>query len=177
MSRYEKAIHRNLIELQRAIANRELLIAIENSGASHSIVTDLIYWGLFNDYIDHCLKVFDTHKDSASYEYIQRTNQKAIQQVTKKLGVDIKQFSSLSKRLKHVRDKTHFHIDKQAVHNPKEVWESAGITGKELTKAVDDCWAILSELSASLGIDAINKVDIPEQVVKDMAKFLEQHPG
>jgi hypothetical protein len=176
MSRNEKAIHRNLVELQRAIANRDLLIAIENSGALHSVVTDLIYWGLFNDYIAHCLKVFDTHKDVASYWYIERTNQKPLGQIAKKFGVDIKQFVPLSVQLKHIRDKTHFHIDKQAVHNPRDVWTTGGISGKELAKAVDDCWTILTELSVSLGLPTIKKAEVPEQVVKDMARFLEQHP-
>ncbi len=38
-------------------------------------------------------------------------------------------------RLKHVRDKTHFHIDKKAVIDTKQVWRDAKITPKEVHDA------------------------------------------
>src|SRR5215471_9826683 len=46
---------------------------------------------------------------------------------TRKHSIDIGTFESLVEKLKHVRDKTHFHIDREAVLEPRAVWTEAGL--------------------------------------------------
>lgn len=63
--RYERAIGRNLAELQRAILNRTTLLGLEDAGVSH-LFLKLTYYALFNDYIAHCIKVFECCQKSSS---------------------------------------------------------------------------------------------------------------
>ncbi len=52
----------------------------------------------------------------------------------------------LAAKLKIVRDKTHFHIDKKAVMNPPEIWAQAGIKGAKLYQGLSYLWDMLREL-------------------------------
>lgn len=61
----------------------------------------------------------------------------------------IDKIEKLSKKLKIVRDKTHFHIDKDGVFNPEKFWESAGITGNEFILVFDFLWDLLNNLHES----------------------------
>ena len=48
--------------------------------------------------------------------------------------------------LKHVRDKTHFHIDRNGVFDPRKIWLEAGITDDSFNKVIDGLWKILNHL-------------------------------
>jgi hypothetical protein len=43
----------------------------------------------------------------------------------------------VSTKLKIIRDKTHFHLDRKGLRNPRTVWKSAGLTKKQLDDALD----------------------------------------
>jgi len=144
--RYERAIERNLAELQRAILNRTTLLGLEDAGISH-LFLKLAYYALFNDYIAHCIKVFETRKQAASFWYIYRTNQKPIDACAHREKISVKALEKVSEKLQHIRDKTHFHIDTTGVIDPKAVWHQAGLTGKELSAAVDAAWQHLQTCS------------------------------
>jgi hypothetical protein len=121
-SRYEAAIERNLAEVQRAVLDRRAMVAMESVGGISNGYLKVIYYALFNDYIAHCIKVFERSSGAASFWYIYDTNQKPINEFARKNGIDIAKFESLTESLKHVRDKTHFHIDREGVLDPKAVW-------------------------------------------------------
>lgn len=157
-TRYQRAIDRNLAELQRAILNRTTLLGLEDAGGLSSIFLQLTYNALFNDYISHCIKVFDLGRQTASFWYIYRTDEKPITASAKRNRIDIEALERVSSKLKHIRDKTHFHIDSEAVIEPKAIWRSAGLSGKELSKAVDAAWVMLKELAAALHLP---EVDLP----------------
>ena len=142
-SRYEAAIERNLAELQRAILNRRAVIAMEEVGISNGYLK-VIYFALFNDYMAHCIKVFERSSGAASFWYIYDTNQKPINDFARKNGMDLSKFESLTEQLKHVRDKTHFHIDREGVLDSKAVWKEVELNGKELATAIDQMWDLLN---------------------------------
>ena len=52
----------------------------------------------------------------------------------------------MSDKLKKIRDKTHFHIDKDAVNDPEKVWEAAGLKGVELREALDYGFRVMNFL-------------------------------
>ena len=54
----------------------------------------------------------------------------------------------MSAKLKLVRDKTHFHIDRDAVLSPQTVWKEADIKGLDLATCLDSLWKILDFLHA-----------------------------
>ena len=153
--RYSKAIERNLAELQRAILNRTTMLGIERSGGVASLFLQVTYFALFNDYVAHCIKVFEHSKRSASFWYIYRTDQKIVDAFAKKKKIDLADLEGVSAKLKHIRDRTHFHIDAEGVLDTKAIWREAGLTGKQLSKAIDDVWAILLHLQEQLSLPAV----------------------
>jgi len=155
VSRYSKAIERNLAEMQRAILNRTTLLGIERSKGVRALFLQVVYFALFNDYVAHCIKVFEQSKKAASFWYIYRTDQKIVDAFAKKEKINLDALEGVSKKLRHIRDKTHFHIDAEGVLDTKAIWREAGLTGKQLSKAVDDTWAILVHLQQQLSLPAI----------------------
>jgi hypothetical protein len=161
--RYKKAIGRNLAELQWAIIHRTTLQGIEQAKPVHHYFLHSAYTGLFNDYFAHCLKVFDLSSGAASFWYIFRTNEKRVKDFSKTAGIDLDELALVAQKLKHIRDKTHFHIDSDGVLNPKEIWHQADITGKRLAQAVDAVWKILTHLQQLLGLPEVN---LPNYTIK-----------
>ena len=72
--------------------------------------------------------------------------EKEINDLIQKNNINYSRFQNLTDSLKHIRDKTHFHIDKYTVRNPKKVWLDADVKGSELAKGLDDLWQILNYL-------------------------------
>lgn len=146
-SQYQKALERNLFEASKSILERKILIGFEKAGKySASPFLHIVYQGLFNDMIAHAIKIFEDRGDNASFWYIRRCKEEEINTFIQSKGIDIKKLENIVKPLKHIRDKTHFHIDKNAVKDSKAVWEKAGVSGKDLANAVDKAWEILNYL-------------------------------
>ena len=159
-TRYKAAVERNLAETQRALLNLDLLSGIEKVGGISGNEAKGVYYALFNDYIAHCIKVMDMHKDAASFWYLYRTNKGMFDQAAKYLKVDLAKLDRMAKKLKHIRDKTHFHIDRDGVIDPKSVWRDAGIVGKELAEVVQIVWALLNSARAHLGAEPLERPEV-----------------
>lgn len=146
-SRYERALIRNLHETGASIFDRKALIGIESAKSYHAWdFFRVVYYALFNDMVAHCMRVFDRNSQSASFWYIYRCQQSEIDSYVKSEGLDFSCIERVADRLKHVRDKTHFHIDREAVKDPSSVWQQADIKGTELASAADAVWQILNHL-------------------------------
>jgi len=52
----------------------------------------------------------------------------------------------LATRLKLIRDRTFFHIDKAGVLDRPAIYAAAGITGNDIIKAIEILWTILRKL-------------------------------
>jgi hypothetical protein len=168
-----RAIERNLAELQRAILNRTTLVGLEDAGVSH-LFLKLAYYALFSDYVAHCIKVFETRKQAASFWYIYRTNRKPIDAFARRNKISIKALETVSEKLKHIREKTHFHIDETGALDPKAVWHEADLKGKELSRAVDSAWDILTELQQSLKLPEVTLPEYDRALVKRLAIAIEE---
>jgi len=174
-SRFHRAIKRNINEVGRAILNRKALVGLESAKTYH--VVDFIqsaYWALFNDMFAHAMKVLDYRKGNASFWYIYRCKEKELNQFIIKQGIDLGRIEATSKSLLHIRDKTHFHIDRDGVKNPKQVWHDAGVKGNQLAAVIDDLWVILNHLYE---VEFGEKFQIPDYDGSDateIAKFAEK---
>jgi hypothetical protein len=49
-----------------------------------------------------------------------------------------------------VREKTHFHIDRDAVAKPSDVWQTAGISGDEFISALRGVASVVSHFKVEL---------------------------
>ena len=101
---------------------------------------------LFNDIFSHEIKVLDQHRDAASFWYLRNCEMKLMDILLQKHSLTIDEIAGLCEKLKIVRDKTHFHIDKKGVIDSENVWIEAGITGDYINTIIDKLWYILNEL-------------------------------
>ncbi|MGA2937810.1 MAG: hypothetical protein ABSF52_12000 [Syntrophobacteraceae bacterium] len=158
---YKCAIERNLAELQRAILNRTTLLGLEDAIKSASIshlFLRLTYDALFNDYIAHCIKVFEFHagrRRAASFWYIYEKDREFIDECAYSMPMNIKGLKKVSRQLEHIRNNTHFHIDAVGVLNPKAIWHKEDLSGKDLSAAVDTAWYLLTNLQNLLSLPEV----------------------
>lgn len=148
--RYSRSLIRNLHELKFLISKRNavniLVVEIPEFGLSFFRYA---YYSLKNDLIAHGIKILDKHIDSASFWYLYRCKKNRINKYLADKKFSIDEIEKLSQKLKTVRDKTHFHIDKDGVFDPDKIWEIAGITGNEFNLVFDFLWELLKNLHIS----------------------------
>lgn len=152
-SRYDKALERNLAELQKALLIRATLLGIEKHRYTTKVFIRIVQDALENDYTSHAIKVFEQSRKAASFWYLYRTDQKPIDRYARKLGYRLSELQSISDKLKVIRNGTHFHIDASGVLDAKAIWAQAGLTGKQLAAAIDFAWGALGSIQTSMGRD------------------------
>lgn len=153
--RYGKAIARNLHEISAAWSEKMALSGLESAGEWHGVdFFRISYYALFNSMIGHMMKVLDRHKDCASFWYIYNRKKTEIDSMFSSQYGGIKHIEDLADRLKHVRDKTHFHIDKDAVFDPKQIWKDAKLTDGDIIVVIQHLLKVLNPLyTAHFGED------------------------
>lgn len=161
--RHCAALERNLAELQKAILIRTTMLGYEDARYFGHMFLRVSYDALFNAYMAHCLRVFE-RGSTASFWYLQRSWPDLIGKYLSENGHAISELENVSDKLKHIRDKTQFHIDANAVLDPAAVWRHAAIRGSDLSRAVDAAWGALSALAPYLGYGATT---LPDYTRKD----------
>jgi hypothetical protein len=145
--RYPKALIRSINEVALAIYERRALIGVEQAGINPGWdFFRFAYHGMFNDMLAHCMRALDKNSQSSSFWYIYRCERKAVDEYVEKANLDWSLIEAMTDKLKIVRDKTHFHIDRNAVTNPEEIWRLADIRGLQLGICLDSVLGILNAL-------------------------------
>lgn len=147
-ARIHAAIMRSFAEANSAILkltayNKLCTAGFTYSGMSFFVIADQ---ALFNDMIASAIRIFDDHKEAGSLWYIIRCNEAAAQKAAEACGISINELRKLVPKLRHIRDKTHFHIDRRAVENPSVVWSDADLSGGELTDALHNAALLLAKI-------------------------------
>src|SRR5438132_745249 len=127
----KRTLERCLAELGTAILLRRAMVAMESAHSMRASIDffRLAYNAMFNDMIGHAIKVLDRNKDSATYWSVLNAERSMVETFAQSNGYDLGLYADMSDRLKIVRDKTHFHIDKKGVISPSDVWKAADING------------------------------------------------
>jgi hypothetical protein len=105
----------------------------------------LAAWALHDQMIAHSIKVLD-RREQAGFWYLVTKRKHTIPKLCAKHHVLIGHVRSIEKKLELIRDKTHFHLDRRGVRDPKAVWRQAGIRGRELESAIDAALRLLCVL-------------------------------
>src|SRR5262249_30729289 len=114
VQRYDAALERNLAETSNAILERRALMGLHSANSSHTLdFFQVAAHALYNDLIAHSVRVLDRHPDAASLWYLFRCDEASVRSEASSLGVDLDALGILADKLKTVRDKTLFHIDKK----------------------------------------------------------------
>lgn len=150
-TRYSRALIRNVNEIIAAVFERRALVGLEEAEAAHPWnFFRVAYNALFNDMLAHCMRVLDRNQQSASFWYLYHCEQKVVDQFVKEMGIDWSLVEAMADKLKHVRDKTHFHVDRDAVKSPQAVWKTAEIKAVDLATCFDSLWRIVEFLHVRL---------------------------
>lgn len=135
---YKAAIKRNLGEINWAKSQRIAYLEIVNTG--YRLFGDEFLGqcmtALNNDMFSHLIKILDTHQATASFWSIHSLESKKFNDILAELGLSIDILHTMSSKLRIIRNKTHFHIDKKSVLDPEQVWRSANITGDEIDELI-----------------------------------------
>lgn len=146
----QKTIDRNLHEVTQALSEHKLLSEIENYNNQHGIYGlnffTVAYFATFNSMMGRAAKVLDRHPDSHGFWLIYKKNKNAIEQSKCFSSEKIPHLEDISNKLKHIRDTTLFHIDKEAIIDSKKVWADAAINAKSFKVGLDFLHEILYEL-------------------------------
>ncbi len=146
-SRYKKALFRNLNEVGQAILERRAMVGLEKARTHHTMdFIRIAYDAMFNDMIAHAIKIFEDNSRVASFWYIKMCKEMEVANFTSQNKIDISKLEKTRDSLKHIRDRTHFHIDKDAVKDPRAIWDEAAIKGRALAESIDIAWQILDHL-------------------------------
>lgn len=172
--RYRRALQRNLNEVGRAILNRRAIIGLLNAETFHALdFIRLANWALFNDMIAHSIKTLENRKGNASFWYIYRCKEKVINELIKENDINFDRIKTTADSLLHIRDKTHFHIDKKAVEDPQKVWHDGRVSGNQLAAVLDDLFLILNNLHEKEFGEPFNLPEYDGSDATEIAKFAE----
>jgi hypothetical protein len=139
---------------------RTTLDGIETAGNIEFLFLKLVYNSLFNDYLAKCIKVFENSKQSASFFYIYKNDEKAIKVAATIEKIDLNIFDNIAPKLKGLRDSLHFHLDRDGIMDTNQVWHDAEITVQELKHCVLSAQKLLSNLATTFNL---KKETIPNE--------------
>jgi hypothetical protein len=164
----QRAVHRCCDEIGRSILYLKAIRAIHEGETSHGIdFIHLALLALHDQMVAHTIKVL-LKKEQAGFWYLYREYESDCQQFCRERGYDVDvDIAALEPGLRHVRNKTHFHLDREGVQDPRAIWTKAGVTWRQIERALTVCYAILDFLHEKL---RGTKFPMPEYDGSDAAK-------
>ena len=170
-TRYSKALIRNINEVVAATLEWRAVVAFERAQSKHGWdFFRVAYNSLLNDMLAHIIRVLDRDEKSASFWYLHRCREKAIDDFVKQQKLDWSVIEEMARKLKDLRNKTHFHIDRRAVLDPPKVWREADIRGPQLARCLEVLELILQFLYTR---DHDFPFDVPSYDGKDVKPIID----
>jgi len=149
--RLENALKRSLMELNNCVLKRRALNQLLSLKSVHGLdFFRVCEAALQNDMYAGAHRALDKHRDSASFWYILNIAQKLVSDAAEKAGIQITEVERLSDKLRSIRDKVHFHVDKAVLDNPNKPWVDADMTGNEFIWLTESTHEILRRVLFSL---------------------------
>jgi hypothetical protein len=170
----QRAVHRCCDEIGRSILYLKASRAIEQGETWHGI--DFIRLALlaFEDQmVAHAIKVL-MQKEEAGFWYLYNQHKADCQRFCEERRYDVDvDIAALVPKLKHVRDKTHFHLDRIGVRDPKAIWAQADIAEERFERALMVSYAILDFLHEKIRGSKFPMPDYDGSDAAAAAKFVE----
>lgn len=175
----ENAVFRNLNEVGEALYYLNSLVGMSEAKKENNILfLRLASDALKNDMMSHLMRVLDKTKSTGSFWYIYKREEKAIKTIVEKHQIDFSLLERIAKKnLNHIRNKSHFHIDRSYAYNQQDVWKEAGVSSKEIKYVLESLLLILGALFKRItgiefpgveydGADAAAVVDISNTYIE-----------
>jgi hypothetical protein len=140
--RFKKTVERLAAEV--SILLTEQVALEELSGAVANQLVSVSQIALLGDRLARLIRILedDSRREVAGFWYLTRCEPNRVALKSE----DEKHLRDMATRLKPIRDKTFFHIDKNGVFDREAIYADAKITGNEIVRAIDVLWSILSRL-------------------------------
>jgi len=146
----QRAVARCIDEAGRAILYGRALAGLEAADSYHGVdFIQLAYWALFDQMIAHSIKVLVT-RERHGFWYLVKRHKQMVHELCVYNGLSLKAIKDIDGSLLHIRDKTHFHLDKAGVKNPKKIWRDAKLKRSDLKQALEIAFVILAALHAEI---------------------------
>ena len=174
-SKLESAIDRNFAEVSNALLKLtayNALHAVDPSFTNMSFF-QIAEQALFNDMVASAIRVLDEHRDAAGLPYVLKCNEAATRKALASSGVDVDAIWALSRKLEQIRDKSHFHIDRNAVKRPEHVWESADIDGGHFSEVLRSIAKLLAAVKQEIFGGTLEQVTFYDG--SDVSKIIEAY--
>ncbi len=170
--KYKRVLNRLLNETRDGWFEWRSLFAINSiqHPFPESSFFEIAHSALYNCALAHLMKILDKHKHSSTFWYIYKLKKIEIDaNLANKKRIEHLEDLSTNDKLKHIRDKTHFHIDSNAVLATKDVWRKADITLNDIMTAFVMLIAILQPLHKEI-YDEHFPMEYNEDEVRHLAK-------
>lgn len=145
----ENAIFHNLNEVAGAQLYFDALNGMGDISKQNKYVFFLLASNAMkNDMISHLIRVLDKSSGTSSFWYIYKKEKIFIDEYVKEHNINFSIIEEISdkKRLHHIRNKAHFHTDKQYAYNPNQAWLEAGISSKNVKDVLESLLKILAAI-------------------------------
>ena len=164
------AIERVLLELNNCIIKRRTFNAFMSLKSAHGLdYFRVSAYALQNDLYAGAHRALDSHKDAVSIWYIRNLAPDAFAEAALEVKIGISELEKLIEKLKPIRDRVHFHVDRRDLLEPSSAWEDADITGDEFISLTENAHEILRLMYLNLtGEDK----GVPEYYGEDIKEIL-----
>jgi hypothetical protein len=151
-SRIKAAVKRTFAEVNNAMLKLTAHNALCREDIAYTRMSFFVVaqHALHNDMVAHAIRVMDEHRDVSAFWYIHKCQSSAVEAAVIGAGSSLETLRKTSEKLRHIREKTHFHIDRTAVQSPASVWQSAGVTGDEFSSTLSVVAHAVSEVNVKI---------------------------
>ena len=146
----QRIVARCADELGRSLLYLRAIRGLVDAQTNHAIdFIRLAYWALHDQMLTHVIKVLDDREKAGLCSLIE-SNAETVEALCSEHGLNLALVVRVQPKLKRIRDKTHLHLDKQGVLDPKQVWRAADLSYGELESAMETAFRLLALLHQKL---------------------------
>jgi hypothetical protein len=151
-ARFDRTLKRLLPETFNVMACQATLEALPGIRVGGSLLSTA-FSALKSDRLIRLIRIFEDSKNTSNFWYLLRCEPGNVGK-----GLDVAFLKQFSKKLKHIRDNTFVHIDKDAVFDPDAIYKAAGLTPNEMIRAMEMLWTVLNRLYKERFASSFSKI-------------------
>lgn len=173
-------VFRNFNEVGEALYYLNALVGMSEAKKENNILfLRLASDALKNDMMSHLMRVLDKTKRTGSFWCIYKREKESIMAIVKEHQIEFSLLERLADKhhVSHIRNKSHFHIDRNYAYNQQDAWKEADISSREIKNALESLLIILSALLKKItgqefpgveydGADAAAVVDVSNTYIE-----------
>jgi hypothetical protein len=167
----QRSVARCTDEMARAILYFRALRGLAAADSDHGIdFIRLSYWAIYDQLFSHVIKVLD-RREQAGFWFLVQSYPDLCDKLCESANLSLTDVTAIEKKLQHIRDKTHFHLDKRGVLSPATIWKEADLAYGALENAMDTSFELLSLLFKELTGKAYHLPEYDGSDATVLAKF------